>query len=553
MLNLVLQLPGEVFKVHLIQYLCLKDTCRLVKASCNYRQVNELTKLLSHTVLIGSSTRHLNSEEIFWMRQMDISLQTIVISRHMTHIGVAAILDGPVQNATQSLSFQHCYKFNMQSLNLALQKFPQLKKLDLSDYCSINDEAIINVCSNCLMLVSIAIKGCNRVSDQAIVTIANNCKSLEYLDISNCTDVTDNAIVHVANNCAYLTTLRVKNCKIDGKGIIAVAQKCKYLHTLDVSHTRLSSEAVQIISKIPTIESLRTIKMAFCHNVDNAAIIALATCCSALEALHIHGCYHITGDTISTVARFCRNLRVLSALRTRNITADTFHTIVSCCASLQTLKISEFGEDTANNFAVLSNCQHLRNMTVQLSFIATDNFVSLAAPRMISYCTAITALDLDECGAITDDSVVLLCTMLVKLTHFSISDNAHVTGRSLFALAVNAPGLEKFNLTNCPLVDDTSILVLTYSGKLRSLYLRGLPLLSNLAVAGIARRCKLLESLFFVECPAISDLGFEYMAEQFSQQEVHVYIFDCFKVSRSLISDLVQEYDVQFEYRLLSD
>ncbi|XP_052198463.1 EIN3-binding F-box protein 1-like [Diospyros lotus] len=122
------------------------------------------------------------------------------------------------------LSIRSCPGFGSRSLAMLAKLCPQLRQLDLSGLCGINDAGLLPLVESCEAgLVKVNLSGCLNVTDEVVSAIARlHGGTLEVLNLDGCYKLTDQSMVAVAENCLVLNDLDVSKCSITDLGIIAL-------------------------------------------------------------------------------------------------------------------------------------------------------------------------------------------------------------------------------------------------------------------------------------------------------------------------------------------
>jgi F-box/leucine-rich repeat protein 2/20 len=167
---------------------------------------------------------------------------------------------------------QYIHLLRPEILSKVLQRYSQVKNLDLSSCIQITNESLETVarlagkrllslklirvrgftCAGleaigrgCSSLQEVDLTNCLHVGDATLAGLAQ-LKNLQSLKIPGCRNVTDTGLGFIAASCKQLKLLNLKWCLgIRDAGIMAIASNCKELHTLDLSYTEVCASLLR--------------------------------------------------------------------------------------------------------------------------------------------------------------------------------------------------------------------------------------------------------------------------------------------------------------------
>ena len=93
-----------------------------------------------------------------------------------------------------------------------VQRFPNLKHIDLS-YCdNVTDGGLEAVAAGCPDLQHLGLRWCKKVTNGGLQAIAARCPKLQHLDLFGCENVTDGGLTAIRDGCPNLQYLNLDMC-----------------------------------------------------------------------------------------------------------------------------------------------------------------------------------------------------------------------------------------------------------------------------------------------------------------------------------------------------
>lgn len=232
-----------------------------------------------------------------------------------------------------------------------------LRSIDLSNCHQVTDDIVISIAQGCQNLRKLNLQNCNQISDRSLYEIGRSCHQMEEINVSSCDKLSDEGVLQMALGCRFLKIVNIEECKISDGAIEAISRYCPDLETLamayctnitdsalkflafstnlktlDISYTKSITVPVlnRLLSYLTRLEnlymrgcssissegishpSLRTLNLSWCKNLEDSAVLSIASACPSLEILHLAWCEQISTNAVHTIAKKSTYLRILN-------------------------------------------------------------------------------------------------------------------------------------------------------------------------------------------------------------------------------------------------
>ncbi|XP_028397032.1 protein AMN1 homolog isoform X2 [Dendronephthya gigantea] len=117
-----------------------------------------------------------------------------------------------------------------------------------------------------------------------------------------------------------IRSLNLSSCDITDGGLAVIAEKCKSLSSLDLnaeSEPRINITSNGIMVVFRSCRMLQTIHLRRCPEIDDDAVVAIATNCPHIANLNLGGCHLLSDRSICTLAKESWNLSSLNISHTQ--------------------------------------------------------------------------------------------------------------------------------------------------------------------------------------------------------------------------------------------
>jgi len=157
-MDLLLNLPDDMFRQHLLQYLSIDDIVLFDNACTNHQYRSFILDKIANVIITGSKNRQMNLSLFKWIGIRKVYLINICFGREWEESVSADLLQLEYNN--------------------------QLKHSKHVDGIDVSDLTIIPLSSYCSELKSFSLLDCEGISDESIISIAMHCPGLHSLDIN---------------------------------------------------------------------------------------------------------------------------------------------------------------------------------------------------------------------------------------------------------------------------------------------------------------------------------------------------------------------------------
>ena len=258
MMECLMKLPIDMFKLELLPYLTLYDIVRLDSAVMNHEYRPQFLDKISGGILRGENVTYLKGILLEWLHTRRIYLINVVLSHHLYYLNIFKYTEHIVIKDSDLLSHRENGRSSYFSNNI---------------YISQAD--VTAVCEQCMNLKSLIIENCGGFNS-CIMLISTQLTGLVYLHLGNCsTYITDDSIISICTHCAGLLSLYLDHCyDLTDTSIAAISVYCAGLHSLKlVSGLRITDASIISISIHCIL--LRTVYLPNCNKITDTSIIFL--------------------------------------------------------------------------------------------------------------------------------------------------------------------------------------------------------------------------------------------------------------------------------------
>jgi hypothetical protein len=195
----------------------------------------------------------------------------------------------------------------------------QLTSLSLKENVSFSDEGLGHIVAHATSLTELSLSKCQRLGSHALRTInmsgltrlslgflpllddsslkriARSCPLIRHFDMCGSYSVTDVGLKSVAARLGLLLYVGLSFLdKITDAGLEMLAVGCAQLEALDLEQTLITDGALEAL--IQYSPNLKSLNVAFCHNLSEAKIVACLQHCR-LHTLNVTHCRGISHQT----------------------------------------------------------------------------------------------------------------------------------------------------------------------------------------------------------------------------------------------------------------
>ena len=250
MMESMIKLPDDIFRLELLQYLTVDDIVNLDNACMNHKYRPQLMDKISGVILLGDQDTSIKASLFEWlgMRRIYLFKMLFVVSdftltpssiennymdqfRYTQHV----FMRGPIRDDMAIFIISHC---------------PCLSSIDIGDCYSylhpkISDLTLHSIAENSTGLQSLSLSYCWETTDTGLITISKHCSNLLLLhNTNNFFQLTDASIISISTHCTRLQSLDLGRCrKITDACIMSISSHCHALQSLNLEHCTQITDA----------------------------------------------------------------------------------------------------------------------------------------------------------------------------------------------------------------------------------------------------------------------------------------------------------------------
>jgi hypothetical protein len=252
-------------------------------------------------------------------------------------------------------------------------------------------EAMISFLSVCGKLQKLSLTGNGVHSGKVLAEVAVHCPML--CDIKMDGKVFDADIALIASRCPKLRTLKVAHCNLlTNAAVEALARGVPRLQELSIDcQSRITDLAV--ITLMQHCTSMVSLSLNYCSLITDTAVLAIAETGASLEYLNLYGCTEMTDVGVSAIAHGCPLLRSLGLAGRKQLSDASITLVAQKCTQLRSLDLSFcHGLTDASLYAIAEHCPGLLSLNLIEARVVTPQ--GLRAVR--SKCTRLVDLLVDN-------------------------------------------------------------------------------------------------------------------------------------------------------------
>ncbi|KNA22188.1 hypothetical protein SOVF_036410 isoform A [Spinacia oleracea] len=363
---------------------------------------------------------------------------------------------------------------SIEVLSKQLQRFPRLKKFDLSDISKSLEDALYEIALSGvdieeLNISQIVLRSCSYVSQTALSFATENTHSLRSLifaadffdpieftnpfkfskristiDLCN-VDISDDLLYEMAKSDLLLVHFHLRRCRnFTLNGIYVLLNAYQSLQSFTLTDTYiLTDESMMNICLF--IRKLISINLDGCDELTAASFDAVSSACPRLEHLRMDSLSTRNDfDVISCASGSIVNPCLTYAALRGHMLSGVLHTL----PNLQFLKVHHFSDSCELDIAViLKYCRGLR----QLVILGAGKF------KVSEEISKLECLSLERSQGTNDQMLEMLGKRCQRLLYLNLTGCCNVTERGLRAIVEHCKQLRYINLDWCHQVNPSFI------------------------------------------------------------------------------------------------
>ncbi len=289
MMDTMMKLPNDMFRLELLPYLTVDDIVKLDNACMNHKYRPQLLDKISGVILIGDKDKSIKVSLFKWlgMRRIHLINMKFIVSdfnltqssienyyidqfRYIQHI----VMRGAIDDDMAIFIISHCSCL----LSIGIDDYDRPEPL-------VTDHTLQSIAKHCSgRLQSLSLICCRYITDTGLITISMHCHDIQSLNVMGCDAITDASIISISTHCTGLQSLSLWGCdQISDASIISISEICTRLKGLNVSYS----------------------------NITDASLIAIAKNCTGLQYLFARRCLRLSSDELRHEFKSISKLRAV--------------------------------------------------------------------------------------------------------------------------------------------------------------------------------------------------------------------------------------------------
>ena len=312
MMELMMNLPDDIFRLEILQYLAVHDIVNLDSACMNHKYRPQLMDKISGAILTGAKNSFMKASLFKWlvMRRIYLIKMKILVSYFDSTPAITENNFVDQFRYTQNVEMSGRIRDNM--VIFIISHCPCLLSIDIGDadffsYPEITDHTLQSMAEYCTGLQSLTLNRCRDVTDVGLITMSEHCTNLQSLKVDNCDQIKDASIISISTHCAGLQSLNLNGCQITDVSIISISTQCTRLQSLNLRFCLHINDS-SIISISENCTGLKELNVSD-TNITDASLTAIAKNCTRLQLLRTIGCNGLSSY------KLCRHYKSISELR----------------------------------------------------------------------------------------------------------------------------------------------------------------------------------------------------------------------------------------------
>jgi hypothetical protein len=177
----LINIPDDVWKYQVCQYLTIDDIVSLDNACCNHEYRIKLLKMTEDIILYGDLMFSLMASTLRWLALRRIYL----VCMKLDDDAYPWNIDGTTVGCSYGEIFKHVQNIRF-------------------DCESVLDASVISVLRHCIKLQMIDLSYCDKITDASISALIEYCPDLQVLELSYCDNVSAECVLPLSKRCAVV-------------------------------------------------------------------------------------------------------------------------------------------------------------------------------------------------------------------------------------------------------------------------------------------------------------------------------------------------------------
>ncbi|XP_071947951.1 uncharacterized protein [Antedon mediterranea] len=335
------------------------------------------------------------------------------------------------------LNLENCYKLTEEIIpDIANCLNENLEELNLGCLNTLSDNGLSLLANRCKNLRRLCLHGCNRITGECMLQLFSNCSNLQDLDLSFCYRILDDPYQDVLEYLPQsITSLSLGGLQTDGDMLHNALARLPNIYDLKLCGVNSLNETH--VEKIFGCIGDKLIKLDLSGCNQSACDSTLKTIvkyCINLEELALAFCMRITGEPLLKLLADSKRAESLRSIRLsgcRDIQYHVLVAIVTSCPNLEGLYMAGLKVlDDAMLHTIANNCHKLKEISLK-SCIANTNQVSDSGLTELARCCPLKEVVLSGVHSLTNKSVLALANNCPDLKCLYISGCSKVSSAAV--------------------------------------------------------------------------------------------------------------------------
>ncbi|KAL9960679.1 hypothetical protein ACROYT_G034165 [Oculina patagonica] len=272
------------------------------------------------------------------------------------------------------------------------------------------------------------------------------------------------------------------------------------------------------------------------HSATNkVAANLIHKCRPFLGHLNLRGCYNLSSESLKLTAQ-CRNLQDLNLSECPGVTDEVLKSVAIGCTSLLYLNLASTPISDASLRYLGRYCTNMLYLSLAYCTKFTNKGLSYMANG--KGCHKIVHLDLSGCEQITQEGFKFISMGCSSLTTVILNELPGLRDECLQALTSECRTLRNVSILNSPFLSDAAFKCLASCRRMHKIRIEGNNRLTDASVKVLAKSCPMLDHVYLVDCPRITDLALKALAA--SKHLNVVNVADCVRIQDTGVRQIVE-------------
>jgi Leucine Rich repeat len=277
---------------------------------------------------------------------------------------------------------------------------------------------------------------------------------LSCLNITQCEGIEETWLLDLIPKVSNLTVVDFTGSSITHRSINCLASFCAKLTSISVTIDDISEECIDALSL--GCPGLQVVRFICCYGLSDTCVQMLSQRCGGLSSVDLSECGRITDAAVFSLASGCPGLTYLNLCDCHQVSDAGIIEISKRCPDLLHLDISNGYHNTKFTDLSLSSlgerCRKLKSINIGYCVEISDHGFS-----ELANCTQIDTLEMGGCTDISESAICQFLELHPLLKRIDLWECAHVTDKTLEALATHCPMVVHVGIVSCNDVTDVGI------------------------------------------------------------------------------------------------